>query len=94
MSATRTPKLDAIRAWIALADPGAPFEYVDRWPDPPEWDDPAVRADVVVAMCASGAPAELPHPFVIIDGKTVPAPPKYVRRRATPTPPANEERTA
>jgi len=45
---TATPKRDAVVAWLG-GDRRGPIQWPEeRWPDPPEWADPAVRAEAVV----------------------------------------------
>ena len=72
-----TPRLDAVRAWLADGGQGPIVWPEERWPDPPEWDDPTVRTAAVIAMCASGAQAVLPVRHVVIDGQAIPAPPPF-----------------
>jgi hypothetical protein len=78
MSATSRPKLDAVVEWISNGRVGEiAWPEPPRWPDPPEWDDPGPRLEAVIAMCASGAPAELSSRTVVINGKPIPEPPRF-----------------
>lgn len=72
-----TPRRDALEAWIRGGRTGPIIWPEERWPDPESWSDPDVRAAAVIAMCASGAPAELPVRFAVINGQRIPAPPSF-----------------
>ena len=86
-----TPHRDAVEAWIAGGRVGPILWPEVRWPDPPQWSDPAVRLIAAVQMCASGARAELPRRPALINGKLIPPPPerrpsRRGRRKRPPKP--------
>ena len=81
---TATPRLDAVEAWIAGDHAGPILWPEERWPDPEAWSDPVTRLDALLAMISSGAPAELPIPFAIVNGKRIPTPPTFRQRPPQP----------
>jgi hypothetical protein len=85
-----TPRRDAIRAWLDAGDWSAPLVIPEPDYDPTAGLDDEQRAELVIAMCASGAPAELPRRTVLINGRRIPEPPprqyKHGKRNHAPRP--------
>lgn len=70
---SRTPNLDAVKAWLA-----GETDSIDVPFDPPGWalSDPLERLQAVIAACSSGAPAGRVRRRVIDrNGKVIPPPP-------------------
>jgi hypothetical protein len=76
MSASRTPRLDAVKAWLDGGDWSAPLV----WPaDPtPDWPRPWTRLErlrCIVSSCSSGAAAARVR-LVDRRGRPIPDPPR------------------
>ena len=81
-----TPKRDAVLAWLA-GDRTGPIVWPIELEDWPDWDH-AQRLDATVACGASGAPAELPIRYAVVNGKRIPPPPVREFRHGAPAPTA------
>ena len=75
------PRIDLRVALQALKNGTITIEEYARWrriePDPYRGLSDEERVEVVIASCASGAPAECPPLTVVLDGHRVPPPPGH-----------------
>jgi hypothetical protein len=77
MTASRTPRLDALREWMRGGRTGEIVWPVDPTPDWPTPWTPAERLRTIVASCASGWPGAAAVRRVVVDrtGRQIPPPP-------------------
>jgi hypothetical protein len=75
----------AVKAWAANGYQGDVVWPTARWyPNPPSWNTAAGRAEAVVRMCSSGAPAEMSPYRVRVGDRWIPPPPIPKRRKKAP----------